>query len=233
MTRTIVTIVLLVAMTQAQVADRSNGAVATQLGEVKRFRELAGVRKPEIHGTVDFQYDKLRQGTSEFAHVALMSMTRGFAIADPLGKESRVEPMKLELKASKGIQVVSVLYPASELQQFPFDPKPFKVLKNNGAEPIRVRFKVRALPDLVPGDYVVKATLSYRLISEAGISEPQQLRVEVPIQVVERKTKVKTEDRSIAGILGVTAAEWTENILLAPLMIPVAIFMTLIGWDGC
>ena len=85
----------------------------------------------------------------------------------------------------------------------------------------------------MPGNYIVKASVSYRLISEVGISAPQHLRVEVPINVVERKSKVETGDRGIAGIRGISPAEWIEDILLAPLMIPVAIFMAIVGWDGC
>jgi hypothetical protein len=233
MVRTIMAMVLLVTTSQAQVVDRSSGTVAPQIGEVRLFRDLAGVRQPEIYGSVDFQYDTLRLGTSEYAQVALRSTTGAFSIADPRGKDSRIEPTKLELEASQGIQILSVIYPASEQEQFPFDSKPFKVLKNHGGDPIRFRFKVGALPDLVPGDYVVRASLSYHLVSESGVSGLQKLSVEAPIKVVDRKTKVETDDRSIAGIRGITPAEWTESILLAPLMIPVAIFMAIIGWDGC
>ncbi len=233
MGRTILTIVLLVTMARAQGADRSSGAVATRIGEVRFFRELAGAGPLGIHGTVDFQYDKLRQGTSEYAQVALNSTTRAFWMVGPGGDDSRVEPTRLELEASKDIEISSVSYPASERKRFLFDPKSFRVLKTDGDGPIRFRFKVRASPSVAPGEYVVKAILRYHFVSDAGFSHPQQLRLEVPIKVVDRKTRVVTQDRSIAGIRGITPAEWTEDILLAPLTIPFAIFMAVIGWDGC
>jgi hypothetical protein len=233
MGRTIVIMLLLVTMMQGQEVDPSKRPVTPQGRKVRLFRDLVGKRKPEIYGSIDFQYDKLRRGTSEFAQVAVESSNSAFAIARLSGRESRVEPTKLELKASQGIQILSVINPESTQEKFAFDSRSFKVLRGSSVDPIRFRFKLRASPDLVPGDYIVKATVSYRIISEAGISEAQQLRVEVPITVVERKSKVETGDRGIAGIRGISPAEWIEDIRLAPLMIPVAIFMAIIGWDGC
>jgi len=218
MVRTLLTMLLLVAVTQAQVIT---------------FAELSGAVAPlSVYASPELQYDLLRQGTAEYGLITLGSSGR-FAIGDPRGKDSRITATKLEISSTQGLQVSPVNYPATQQKQFNFERKSFKVLAQTHDNPIRFRFKVRAAHDLVPGDYALQGRLTYQLINDSGISEPRQLAIEIPIKVGNHHATVKTVDRSVAGIRGITPAEWIEIVLLAPISIPLGIFMALIGWDGC
>jgi hypothetical protein len=128
MGRTMVAMLLLVTMMQAQEVDPSKRAIAPHAEELRHLRDL-GARKPEIDGSIGFQYDKLRRGTSEYAQLAVQSTTTAFAIAGLSGHESRVEPTRLDLGASQGIQILSVINPESTQEKFAFDSRSFKVLE--------------------------------------------------------------------------------------------------------
>jgi len=224
MGRTIVAVILLVTTIRAQVVgDLSGDPTATRDGDI---------RQKKIYGSFGFQYNHLRRGTEEYGEVLLLG-PHTFALTDPRSKDPRIVPTKLEVQDTPGFQISPIIYPAGQDRRFLFSPKSFKVLNQTHAAPVRFRFKVRAVPDLPSGDYLLRAKLKYQVISNAGISEPQQFDVEMPIKVVDHTAKVKTEDRSIAGIRGITPAEWVEIVLLAPLMIPVGILMAALGWDGC
>jgi len=67
----------------------------------------------------------------------------------------------------------------------------------------------------------------------SGISEPKELAIDMPVEVVGHNAKVESFDRSIAGIRGVKPDEWAGIVLLAPVWIPFSLFMMLIGWNGC
>jgi hypothetical protein len=80
---------------------------------------------------------------------------------------------------------------------------------------------------------VLKAKLHFQVVSREGISSPHELAVGLPVDVVEHNAKTAYSDRSVAGVRGIKPAEWAGIILLAPVWIPVSIFMALTGWDGC
>jgi hypothetical protein len=218
-------------------------ASIAQSQEVKTFGELSkGARDPSglggsfslsgLGGSFSLSYDKLKQGAEEYGEVMLYSSQNVF-LSSPYGKDARLIPTRLEIATTKGLLVSPVIYPKAHPERFPFDSKPIKVLGQMYHHNLRFRFKVRSAPDLPIGDYVLKPKLSFQMVSDSGISESKELMVDVPITVVSSDAKVESVDRSIAGIRGITPGEWVGIVLLAPVSIPVGLFMLLIDWDGC
>lgn len=220
MRRTLVALILMASMVEAQ--------------EVKTFGELSSAaRRPlRLDGTFGLSYDKLRQGGEEYGEVSLYSSQDVF-LSNPEGKDVRSIGTRLEIEPVEGLQISRVIYPKAQEEQFQFDSKPIKVLHQGSADRLRFRFKVRSAPDLRVGIYVLRAKLSFQIVSDSGISDPKELLVEIPIDVVGHDAKVESVDRSIAGIRGITPAEWAAIVLFAPVSIPFGLFMMLIGWDGC
>lgn len=222
MVRMVLTIALLTAVALAQIDEDANEA-----GMPRRSGE-----RHSMHAAVSQQYDKLRQGTAGYLSVDLLSPEM-FAVGSAGTRDRRIMSTVLEFEPLSGFEISRVLYPETRFGRFNFDEKPFRVFLHDGSGSTRFRFKVRALPDLKPGAYTLQAHLKFQYVSDAGISEPQQVNIDVPVELVDRAASVQTVDRSVAGLRGITPAEWTEGVLLAPLAIPLGILMALIGWDGC
>jgi len=222
MGRTLMTIILLAAVTLAQ---------STGVASEPQMHWRSGERH-SLDGVVSEQYDKLRQGTAGYFSVNLTS-SELFAVGSAGTKDRRIMPTVLEFEPMPGFEISKVLYPDMRFGKFHFDEKPFRVFLHNGPDSTRIRFKIRATDDVAPGHYVLKGCLKFQYVSNAGISEPQQLGVDVPVEVAAHTAKVQIVDRSAAGIRGVTPVEVLEGIVLIPLTLPLGIFMALIGWDGC
>ncbi|MBI3475792.1 MAG: hypothetical protein HY010_08670 [Acidobacteria bacterium] len=208
-------------------------STAVANAQVMTFEELSRstVGPLQLNIRSSSEYEKLRQGTEEYAEVSLSASQR-VSLGRPDGRDSRLMPTRLEIEPMEGFRISRVHYPDLREEMFSFDHKPFQVLQPDGGN-LRFRFKVRSTPDVPVGHYVLKAKLHFQVVSREGISYPQELSVGLPVDVAEHNAKAEYNDRSIAGVRGVKPAEWAEIILLAPVWIPVSIFMALIGWDGC
>jgi hypothetical protein len=186
-----------------------------------------------LHAGSTLEFDALRQGTDEYAQILLIGEGR-FSIASPGIPDSRLSPTAMEIEVPKGLHISPIQNPRGREKRFAFDAKPIRVLQYPEDRNLRgMAFKVRADAGLPPGEYTLKARFDVQVVNDYGIAKPQTVSAEIPITVVERNARVNSFDRSIGGLRGVNSGEWVGIILLAPLTVPLSIFMALIGWDGC
>lgn len=218
MRRALATLLLVASVAEAQ--------VTMTFGELQK-----SVGSRQWSDGTRFEYDKLRQGSEEYAEVILYT-PQPLYLGSSDAKDSRLIPTRFEIEPAEGFRISAFRYPASREERFSFDSRPYKILEGSGND-LRLRFKVRSSPSLPVGRYVLKGKLRFQSVSDSGISEPAERFVDIPVEVVERHAKVEYSDRSIAGIRGVKPGEWAGIVLLAPVWVPVGFFMMLTGWDGC
>lgn len=218
MARMLIAILLLTALAEAQ--------VTTTFGELSG----AGSGPIDFGGSSGFEYDKLRQGSEEYAEVSLYT-SRNVFVGGAKVRDARLQPTRIAILPGEGFEISRVIYPRAHQERFRFDAKPIDVLQTQPT--LRFRFKLRSAPSVPVGSYVLKAKLSFQTVNDSGISEAKELPIDIPVEVVGHDAKVEFVDRSIAGIRGVKPDEWAGMVLLAPVWIPLSLFMMLIGWDGC
>lgn len=218
MARMLIALLLLTALAEAQ------GTMT--------FGELSGSASGpiDLSGSSGLEYDKLRQGSEEYAEVSLYT-SRNVFVGGAKAGDARLQPTRIEIVPREGFDISRVIYPRAHQEKFRFDVKPIDVLQTQPTP--RFRFKLRAAPSLPVGSYLLKAKLSFQTVNDSGIAEAKELLIDIPVEVVGHAAKVESVDRSIAGIRGVKPDEWAGIVLLAPIWIPLSFFMMLIGWDGC
>ena len=173
-------------------------------------------------------YDAIRQGTAE--EVAIQFWTVDF-VTVPRSPVPGIVPLNLELQPAEGLAVSKVEYP-----------KPFKRKLSYQSEPIPlagspiIRFEVHADRKASLGTHVLIGKITFQPIGTNSILNPvQEMEVQIPITVVERKARVNRNGifpaRGLDGPL--SPALIVLMIVLLPVVIPLWFLACTIGGQDC
>ena len=206
MKRKIVAVLLLVTMAQAQ-----DGTCVRQGGPIREHIEAERAQRV----LVDSQYSELRRGTEEgfFIRAKVDSADSGNEAlywGAPSPRNGRGEATKFEIESPEGLVAQRIVY--GPVKKGRLDGRaPDFVMGPGTAE---FHFRLWAHPSVAAGNYVLKGKLRFQSVSKSGVSSEQELQFDVPVHVVERKTKV---GKNVAYKSDMTAWEWTRLMLLMPL----------------
>lgn len=206
MARTLLTMVLLAAVTQAQVENAvpKKDPIWEHIQAERTQRVLA-----------DPQYTELRSGTEEgfFITAKIEPAETGkppLYWGAPSPRNGRVAASELEIDIPNGFTVHSVHY--GPLKRVALEAgAPSFFLGPNKAE---FHFKLRADRNLAVGDYLLKGKLRFQPIGKAGVLAAQELQFDIPVRLVDHKAKVS---KNMFYSAEMTAADWIRVILLMPL----------------
>lgn len=206
MGRTIVVMLLLVTMTQAQ-----DGTSVPQGDPIREHIETERTQRV----LVDSQYSELRRGTEEgfFIRAKIDSTDSGNEAlywGAPSPRNGRVEATKFDIESPEGLVAQTIIYGPVKKVRLDAGAPDFVM----GPGTAEFHFRLWAHPGVAAGDYVLKGKLRFQSVSKSGVSSEQELRFDVPVHVVERKTKV---GKNVAYKSDMTAWDWTRLILLIPL----------------
>jgi len=187
MWRNVLAVLLAVAVARAQ--TEVGGAGAPPSTRTKSTKAWPG------KVVVSNEHSALRRGTDEKILLlpALNSSNVPVYIGAARPNNGRFEPMELEIEASPCITVVSVVYPKPRKL-----PKVLSVSEVGSGRVIdtdrpRIYVKVHADRDLALGDRIIRGKLGFQRISQFGLSNPEALEFNIPVQVVEHDEKVKRD----------------------------------------
>lgn len=189
MGRTLMTMVLLVAVTRAQM-----GVLAFSQPQPVAMDPTAPSR-PWIE--VFPQYLTLRRGTEEKVLLvpALNSTSQGGTATywgAPSPQNGRLVATDLTIEPAAGFSSSAIEYPRSRKVSLGLNEEPVRVL---GPDSIDLHFKLRADYTVALGDHVLKGKLRFQRISRLGTSVPQESEFLIPIQVVEHNAKATFDGR--------------------------------------
>lgn len=224
MGRTLITVVLLIAVTQAQV-----GILPVSRPEPVAIDPMS----PRLSWITLFpEYGSLRRGTEEKVMVIpeLNPMARGgtptyWAPASP--NNGALTATELTIAPMEGFTIRAIEYPKVRKAPIETDAGPVRVL---GPDRIALQFKVRADSTVALGTHTLKAKLKFQRITRVGNSTPQELEFSIPIQVVEHSAKVARGEMYRPRL---TPLQIVGLVVLIPLALPIGILMALGGWYGC
>jgi hypothetical protein len=218
MFRTILAVILEVAVTHAQVQTTNPKPDLT-------WEHIQAEQTQPV--LADPEFLELRRGTEESVSLRAKIKSPPPALTNvywgaPAPRNGRFVPTELELKPAQGFTARGVRYE-----------RPKKVSLGPGDSDMvlgpfstQLYFKLRADRDLAIGDYVLKAKLRYQRVSMLAVTEPEELEFNIPVRVVEHNAEVR---KNTYYPWEMTPARWVRVILLMPIMLPV----TLLTWDGC
>lgn len=95
-------------------------------------------------------------------------------------------PLKLEIVSSPDFTVTKVQYPKSRKIVL----KPGTVIHAVDAVNARIFLRLRADRNAQLGNRTIRGKLRFQRIGKVGVSEPQSLEFDIPVQVVEHSAKV-------------------------------------------
>jgi hypothetical protein len=201
-----VVMLLLVTMTQAQ-----DGTSSPQKEPIREHIEAERMRRVQVAS----QYAELRRGTEEgfFIRAKIDSTGPGNEAlywGAPSPRNGRVEATRFEIESPKGLVAQAIVYGPVRKVRIDAGRSDFVM----GPGTAEFHFRLWAHPEVAAGDYVLKGKLKFQPVSKSGISSEQELQFDVPVRVVERKTKV---GKNVAYKSDMTAWDWTRLILLMPL----------------
>jgi hypothetical protein len=222
MGRTLLTMLLMAAVTQAQV-----GVLPVSLPQPTR---MDPTRMPRwIH--VVPQYQELRRESDEKVLLAVtlnptsLSATTYWGAPSP--KSGPFGPTELKIEVTEGLTATAFEYSGFKTVAVASSEKPVHVI---GPNFIDMHFKLHASRTVPLGDHLLKGKLRFQRIGKVGVSVPQELEFSIPIRVVEHNAKV-AKDRSYRQNL--TPLQITGMVLLIPVMVPLILLAAATGWDGC
>jgi len=204
MWRTLVTLILLPALTAAQ-------AQTTQ----STSAHAVAVKRPAAESFT--YYNQIRKGTTEDCVVMLKAdgwvSTPNHPLADAV-------PVKLDFEPQESLTVQAVRYPKPGKRKFDFTPQPVSVTE---AWYLPIQFKVHANSNAALGPHTLRGKLTFQTIADkAGIGPLQQIEVEIPLVVVEHNSKV---DKAQWPLTRTPVALIVVLIVLSPVLVPVAFVM--------
>ena len=224
MGRTLMALVLLAAVTQAQVGVLQISQSQPVAMDPTVFAQPVVEAFP--------RYTALRRGTEEKVLLAasLNPTARGWTAiywAAPMPGNGPLAATELKIEPLEGFSIGAIEYPKSQTVALRPDEEPVHVL---GPGSIDLHLKVRADRTAALGDHVLKGKLKFQSLTRDGNSAPQELEFSIPIRVVEHGAVVAKNPRYHQDL---TPMQITGVVLLIPLAIPFAIIAALTGWDGC
>jgi hypothetical protein len=158
-------------------------------------------------------YEELRQGTTEKVAIALAAEPGLItSLRQPV---PGILPLKLEIQNAEGIIVSDFHYPRTVKRRVAFRPDPIPVALDE-----LITFKVHADRNLSLGVHVLTGKLSFQVISDAGVSAPQEIAVQLPLTVVARNAKVQRKRLPSEGL---SRAGLVLIIVLSPVIIALLI----------
>jgi hypothetical protein len=89
--------------------------------------------------------------------------------------------VKRELQSRDGISLSDIKYPRTQKHRFAFGPG--KLAVNPPGESL-MKFRLRSDPKAPLGRHPPPGKISFRAITDTGITAPQQLNVQIPLTVV-------------------------------------------------
>jgi hypothetical protein len=189
MGRTLLTVVLLVAVTQAQVGV----SAVSQPQPVAMDPTVASPPWIEVFP----QYLKLRRGTEEkVLLVPALSPTSDGGTATYWGapgpQHGRLVATELKIEVTEGFTSSAIKYPRSREISLGSNQQPVRLL---GPDSVDLHFKVRADRTVDLGDHALRGKLRFQRVSKVGVSVPQELEFLIPIRVVEHNAKVAYDGR--------------------------------------
>ena len=206
MGRTILVVVLTAMLMQAQ---EGNGVPRKD----RIWEHIQAERAQRV--LVDPQYTELRRGTEEgfFLRAKIDPTGAGNGAlywGAPSPRNGRIAATILEIEAPKGLVAQSVLHGPVKKVRLRAGAADFVM----GPGMAEFHFKLWAPPGVAVGDYVLKGRLRFQPVGQAGVSAEQELRFDVPVHVVERKSKVGKNEFYESEM---TPWDWVRVILLIPL----------------
>ena len=175
MWRTACVVVLLPSLVGAQTAAES-------APDTQRTGAPATVPSPTYRQFT--YYRQIRRGTTEKAAVELVLLQQAFVLS-PRSSETGILPLKLEFEAKDGITVGNITYPKDYNHSVNFRKQPVK-----GTLGTTMKLKIRVDKTAGLGPHTLKGKLTFQPVTVTGVSAPEQLDVEIPLNVVERNAKV-------------------------------------------
>lgn len=227
MGRTLIAVVLLVAVTQAQVG----GLAVAQPQPVAQDR--VSLPQPSIEALP--RYLALRRGTEEkVLLVAVLNPTAqswtGTYWGAPSPENGAMVATELKIEPPEGFAIRGIEYPKSHRVSLRPGEEPVRVL---GPGAIELRFKLRADRNVDLGDHVLKGKLKFQLINRVGDSSTHELEFSVPIRVVDHDAAVAKNSSYPQGVTPIETVQIAALVPLILLAIPFAIVALFTGWDGC
>jgi hypothetical protein len=224
MARTLMAVVLLVAVTQAQIGVLSASQPQPATKDPAAF--------PQTFVEAFPRYMALRRGTEEkvLLTAALNWTTRDLTAtywAAPSPKNGSLVATELTIEPLEGFATRAIEYPRSQKVLLRLGEERLRLL---GPGSIDLHFKLRADRTVALGDHVLKGKLRFQQVSRVGDSGPRQLEFSIPIRVVENNAVVSKDTRFRQSL---TPIQKAGLVILIPLVIPLAIIGALTGWDGC
>ena len=217
MGRSLLSIVLLVAFTQAQTR-----AVAASELEPTRMDPTTPVK--EWMEAIP-QYASLRQGSEEkIMLVVSLNPTSEITTywGPPNPQKNSLIATELIIDPIDGFTVDGVEYP--RLKRVTMTDG--TVMRLLGPDSIDLHFKLRADSAANMGDRSLSGRLRFQRVGKVGVSAPQELKFTIPVRVVEHKAKV---NKNPYYPWEITPLGWVGMVGLMPILLPIA-FLT---WDGC
>ena len=173
-------------------------------------------------------YAQLRQATTEKAVVELEGIP--FFETSPRAEVPGIMPLKLELISTDGIEATAFKYPKTYKRKLAFQPQPIPVLMDRS-----VQFKLRAGKNVALGAHTLSGKLTFQIVSDKGVSAPQEIAVEMPVTVVAHDARVRKAawPPYYQTNTGLVIALIVLSPILIPLVIPIMIVCGITGDIAC
>ena len=138
-----------------------------------------------------FTYVRLRQGSTEKVVVHLVTQAY---VTSPRSPVPDIVPLDLEFQNAGGIEVKDLVYPKAHPEILAFRPEPIAVVDGKASV---VEFKVRATDTAALGFHTLAGKFTFQVVTDAGVSAPQEIEINLQINVVEHEAGVHNGDWSI------------------------------------
>jgi DsbC/DsbD-like thiol-disulfide interchange protein len=125
------------------------------------------------------QVYKVRKGGTAQVKV-LLEIDSGYHINSNRPTDKNLIATALTLDRTDGISAASVVYPRAKQRKFQFSPKPLSVYEGR----VELRFGLRALASAQAGRRTLKGKLRVQACNEEACLRPQNVNVEIPIEVL-------------------------------------------------
>ena len=163
-------------------------------------------------------HSKSRRGRSEKVAIEVALMDEASASTLPA-----ILPLNVELEGAEGFTATKFERPKTYLQIDPADGAHI----NGGT----VRFQIRVDRKVSLGEHILNGRLRVRVVTEQGPLAPQEIKIRIPVMVVERNAKVT---KTWPYHREISKGEW---IMLSPVLvlmfIPMALTCSLGFHWGC
>ena len=138
--------------------------------------------------------DKVKQGATVKAAV-VVNISQGYHINSNRPLDKFLIPAALKIEPLSGATASAVIYPPASMRKFPFSKTPMSVFEGRAI----IRFTLRALPSLAPGNYTLRAKLTVQACNDQACLPPKTLDVSIPFEVVPATAQVNNINGDLFG----------------------------------